>query len=113
MNDDTLKSLLRTSAPDIALRSAEAFWADAERQARAHDRARALPRRLAPAWVAGIAGAAAAAAILVGVSRGPNTQTPALNKFQIGSELPNNGALIITDKNTDATILWIITTEET
>ena len=117
MNDDTIKSLLRTAAPTLDLRSAEAFWAAAERQAQAPGRARALPRRpalpasllrrwRAPAWAA-----AAAAAALVAAAVWPGAHAPALNQFQIGDELRNNGALVITDSDTDATILWVITEE--
>jgi hypothetical protein len=115
MNDDTLKSLLRTSAPPVALRSADAFWSAVERHAQDPGRAPALPRRLgltldllrrwqAPAW------AAAAAALVAAVVR-PGAHAPALDQFRIGDELPNNGALVITDSDTDATILWVITEE--
>ena len=38
-------------------------------------------------------------------------QTERLDQFRIGDELPNNGALVITDSDTDATILWVITEE--
>ena len=117
MNDDTLKSLLRASAPPVALRSADAFWSAVERQAQVPGRAPAIPRRLgltanllrrwqAPAWAA-----AAATAALVAAVVWPGAHAPALDQFRIGDELPNNGALVITDSDTDATILWVITEE--
>ena len=117
MNDDTLKSLLRTTAPALGIRPADAFWAAAERQAQASGRASAIPRRFAipggllrswraPAWAA-----AAAAAALVAAALWPGAHAPALNQFRIGDELRNNGALVITDSDTDATILWVITEE--
>ena len=118
MNDDTLKSLLRTTAHAPALRAADAFWADVERQTQAPARARALPRRrfistldLLRRWHAPVWAAAAAAAALVAAAVWPGAQVPALNQFQIGDELRNNGALVITDSDTDATILWVITEE--
>lgn len=117
MNDDTLKSLLRTSARPVALRSADAFWADVERQARDTSREQARPSRvrlpvaLFRRWQAIACTATAAAAALVVASVWPSAHVPALDQFQLGDELPNNGALIITDSATDATILWVITEE--
>ena len=122
MNDDALQSLLqRASAPAPALRPADAFWGEAARRAAAVRRAPAFLRRFGlpvrlvlhprtPAFAAALAATAAAAAIIV-AAVGPATPAPALQDFQLGTELRNHGAVLITDSDTAATILWVITEE--
>jgi len=124
MNDIELKSLLRANAAETQVRPASEFWADfmektaeAAREvgqtrgvSRVAMQRRPSARRFFYPFLTSAASLAACALVYFAVQTTPSgLQT--LNSFKIGAGVRNNGAIVITDTPTDATILWVMTEE--
>lgn len=119
MKHEEIRTRLRASATHAKLRSATEFWSDFNRMATetAEETSSVfVPKR--HAWFTGFyptlasaASIAACVAIYFTAQHKPESYR-ALDSFCLGSELPNNGAVVITDEPTDATILWVMTEEE-
>lgn len=124
MNDDALKSLLRANAAETKIRSASEFWAEFIEKAAEADRhpgpahgfrvmplqRRSAMRRFFYPFLTSAASLAACALVYVALQTTPD-DVQTLNSFEIGAGLQNNGAIVITDTPTDATILWVMTEE--
>lgn len=124
MKDDELKSLLRANAVETKISPAADFWAqfmenaaEAERQP-AQTRGfrmitwrRPTTRRLFYPFLTSAASLAACALVYFTVQNTPPDSQQPLKSFEIGTGLRNNGAIVITDTPTDATILWVMTEE--
>lgn len=119
MKHEEIKNILRESATAIPLRPAAEFWADFKNKATvAVDETQDVfvPKR--QTWLArfypALASAASIAACAVIYISLQSHHEPyrALDSFRIGSNFQNNGAVVITDSATDATILWVMTEEE-
>jgi hypothetical protein len=119
MKHEEIKTLLRKNATAIPLRPAVDFWADFKNKAaEVVDEAQNVfvPKR--QTWlarfypaIASAASIAACAAIYISLQI-HHEPYRALNSFSLGSNFQNNGAVVITDSATDATILWVMTEEE-
>jgi len=116
MKHEKLRTMLRENATHAKLRPPTEFWADFNRLAAetAEEPCSVfVPKRRA--WLTGFyptlasaASIAACVAIYFTVQHKPEAYH-ALNSFSLGSEFQNNGAVVITDEPTDATILWVMT----
>ena len=119
MKHEEIKTLLRENATAIPLRPAADFWADFRNKAteavdETHDifvpKRQAWLARFYPA-LASVASIAACAAIYIALQH-HHEPYRALDSFRLGTNFQNNGAVVITDTATDATILWVMTEEE-
>lgn len=118
MKNETFKTIITKHAPQQTIRPAEAFWSEckqrAQQQTEASPLAPPLPssRRMRGFYSALASLASAAALIILYVSLHPAPEThPAVSSFQFGEALAHNGAVVLNDEPTDATILWIITND--
>ena len=119
MKHQEIKTLLRENATAIPLRPAADFWADFKSKAsEAVDETQDVfvPKR--QTWLARFYPALASAASIAACTaiyislQSHHEPYCALDSFSLGSTLQNNGAVVITDAATDATILWVMTKEE-
>ncbi len=119
MKHEEIKTLLRENMTAPKLRLATEFWADfRNKAAETADQSPVIfvPNRqtwLARFYPALASAASIAACVAIYVSlQHPHEPYRALDSFRLGSSFRNNGAVIITDSATDATILWVMTEEE-
>ncbi len=119
MKHEEIKTLLRKNATAIPLRPAEVFWADfTSKASEAVDETQAIfiPKR--QTWLARFYPALASAASIAACAtiylslQSHHEPYRALDSFSLGAGFQNNGAVVITDSATDATILWVMTEEE-
>lgn len=122
MNDEKLKTLLRSNTAEAHVRPAPEFWAEFMEKAadvrqdlsgacRFVDK-RSLRLRRFYATLASAASLAACATFYFTVRA--NLDTPqSLKSFKLGEDFQNSGAVVITDKKTAATILWVFTGSNT
>lgn len=116
MKNQIFKTIITMHAPQQTLRPAEAFWSECKQRAQNQRETDAvlLPKnsrwkisRFYPA-LASLASAAALVTLYFSLLPPPEVHR-ALNSFQFGETLDHNGAVVLNDKKTDATILWIMT----
>ena len=121
MKHKTLKSIITMNTPRQTFRPAEAFWDECRQQAQEKCETNNIsfphtPRRKISGFYPALASLASAAALVILYFSllAPTETHRALNSFRFGESLNHNGAVVLTDKTTDATILWIMTddTEE-
>ena len=119
MKHEEIKTLLRENTTAIPLRPAADFWADFKNKAsEAVDDTQGVFVPKHQTWLArfyptlaSVASIAACAAIYISL-QSHHKPYRALDSFSLGAGFQNNGAVVITDSTTDATILWVMTEEE-
>ena len=122
MNEESLKKLLRSQAAEVKIGPAPEFWAEFMEKAAdirqdltgacCFVEKRSLRLRRFYATLASAASLAACAAFYFTV-RASLTDTQSLQSFKLGKDFSNSGAVVITDKKTEATILWVFTESNT
>jgi len=122
MKHETLKTIITKHAPQQAIRPAEAFWSECKQYAHEQSQTTPLsfqptvPRRVKGFYPAFVSLTSLAALVILYFSLHATPEIHrAVNSFQFGETLAHNGAVVLNDETTDATILWIMTndTEET
>lgn len=119
MKHETFKTIITMHAPrQQTIRPAEAFWSECKQHAQQQSDAAPLSspssfsfriRGFYPAF-ASFASAAALVILYFSLVTTPKIHR-AVKSFQFGEALAHNGAVVLNDNETDATILWIMTTD--
>lgn len=118
MKNETFKTIITMHAPKQTIRPAEAFWSECKQHAQQQSDTAPLSlpstfsRRMRSFYPALASFASAAALVILYFSLvAPPEIHRAVNNFQFGEALAHNGAVVLTDRPTDATILWIMTND--
>lgn len=118
MKNKTLKTIIKKHALQQRIRPTETFWSEC--QQRAKQQSNTTPfvfpssssrkiKGIYPAF-ASLASAAALVILYFSLNTAPETRR-SINSFKFGETLAHNGAVVLNDTATDATILWIMTND--